>query len=453
MTPNVSLAGIPPAPHSKTAMRTGAEAEPDDQGFTEVLNGKAAAKRQPPPAREEAAPDERPAWKLEAYAPQWGLAPEEPGDVAVADIFDVTPEAEQASVPKQETSVFIDDILQPPATQDLSGDALQAIAGNAEKAIEDTPPTVEDDQLLDTMARAAPTQPAADRAGMATLASGVATPQIGQSTPETGERRGRNAPGSTTSPAAESRQQALSAAASQSDKPVRVAPPPAPEAARFIPAREALAKGNEPSRSLPTAPAGDALAGRVNVLGFSAALAPSSAAMPLPGTTAAGVVAAMEADPTWRAAAMESAALAGQRAQTFSTGVNSLRIQLNPVELGMITARLSTSGQQLSVEIQVESNDARHKLANDSETILKALRGLGFDIDRITIQQSSQASPSSTQQGATGRDQFLPDPQAREEANGRGQSGERSKDTKDGDRTAHGAGEATAAHAGSSLYI
>ena len=66
--------------------------------------------------------------------------------------------------------------------------------------------------------------------------------------------------------------------------------------------------------------------------------------------------------------------------------VTTLKIQLHPAELGMVDVKLVGSGDQLSIEVQVENSEARHRLTTDSEAIVKALRGMGYDIDRITIQ-------------------------------------------------------------------
>ena len=72
--------------------------------------------------------------------------------------------------------------------------------------------------------------------------------------------------------------------------------------------------------------------------------------------------------------------------------MRSLKIQLHPAELGMVTAQLRTVGDQLSVELQVDSHEAYHRLTADSDAIVKSLRSLGFDIDRVSIQQPQAAA-------------------------------------------------------------
>lgn len=67
--------------------------------------------------------------------------------------------------------------------------------------------------------------------------------------------------------------------------------------------------------------------------------------------------------------------------------VQSLKIQLHPAELGVVTAQLNFAGDQLSVELKVENSEAYHRLSMDTETIAKSLRSLGFDVDQVSVQQ------------------------------------------------------------------
>ncbi|WP_367718152.1 flagellar hook-length control protein FliK [Nitratireductor sp. GISD-1A_MAKvit] len=84
--------------------------------------------------------------------------------------------------------------------------------------------------------------------------------------------------------------------------------------------------------------------------------------------------------------------------------VQTLKIQLHPAELGMVTARLRIVADQLTVDLQVENAEARHRLGSDSDSIVKALRSLGYDIDRVTVQQSSHGAQSNTASGGNSRD-------------------------------------------------
>ena len=129
--------------------------------------------------------------------------------------------------------------------------------------------------------------------------------------------------------------------------------------------------------------------------------------------------------------------------------VTTLNIQLQPIELGTVTARISGSEGQLSIEITVENAEARQRLTTDSDSIVSALRGMGIEIDRVTVQQS-QAN-SGTQQNSGGReDQFAQPEQGRGESqsenSGRGNQ-------QQGGASARGQGNEASDSAGGGLYI
>lgn len=196
---------------------------------------------------------------------------------------------------------------------------------------------------------------------------------------------------------------------------------------------------------------GSPSAAKVNVLSFSASLPP--VAQTTLGTTSAGLVSALESDPTWRSAAHDSAQMAGNRAPNSTAGVNTLRIQLNPAELGMVTARLTASGQQLSVEVQVENSEAHHKLSRDGDAILKALRAVGYDVERITITQSSQTNSGNLQNGASSRDQFLQNPQSQSDGNAENRRSGDENFGRESEGATHVSSETAAARAGGDIYI
>ncbi len=71
---------------------------------------------------------------------------------------------------------------------------------------------------------------------------------------------------------------------------------------------------------------------------------------------------------------------------------HTLRIELHPAELGAVTASLRLAGEQLSIELKVETAEAHRRLSADSEAIVSSLRGLGYDIDKVTIVQPAAAA-------------------------------------------------------------
>jgi chemotaxis protein MotD len=107
----------------------------------------------------------------------------------------------------------------------------------------------------------------------------------------------------------------------------------------------------------------------------------------------------------------------------------SLRIELHPAELGMISARLHLSGNQLMVEIIPDTHEGWHRLSSDSETITRAMRDLGFEIGKVTILQPSATATPAGRPAETN----IPDRQASDF-----QSGQSGHDSSRGERHASG---------------
>jgi chemotaxis protein MotD len=91
-----------------------------------------------------------------------------------------------------------------------------------------------------------------------------------------------------------------------------------------------------------------------------------------------------------------AAAAAGTPANALP--VQSLSIQLRPVELGSVTAHLKYAGSGLTIDIQVETPEAHRRLSNDSSDIVKSLQSLGFQVDKVTVRQAL-AQPQTQSQG------------------------------------------------------
>lgn len=237
--------------------------------------------------------------------------------------------------------------------------------------------------------------------------------------------------------------------AALSAQPAMTANEPSNDAPRASPRSVNPDDGN-PSRNGSALRNPDAAAAKVNVLSVSASLPPIA---PAPGATVSGLVSVMENDPTWRSVSQKIDNPAEIRGTNSFGGVNTLRIQLNPAELGMVTARLTAAGEQLSVEIRVETSDARQRLTADSDAIVKALRAVGYDVERVTITQSSQNASGNAQQGAGGRDQFMQNQQSTGDGNARNRSnsGERSGSESEG--APHGSRETASARAADGVYI
>ncbi|MCX7303224.1 MAG: flagellar hook-length control protein FliK [Hyphomicrobiales bacterium] len=83
-------------------------------------------------------------------------------------------------------------------------------------------------------------------------------------------------------------------------------------------------------------------------------------------------------------------------ASATHASAQSLKIQLHPAELGMVTATLRFAGERLSIELRVENQDAYRRLTSDSDTIIGSLRDLGYEIDKVSVIQPSLANASAS---------------------------------------------------------
>ena len=148
--------------------------------------------------------------------------------------------------------------------------------------------------------------------------------------------------------------------------------------------------------------------GRVDIVAEQSYPAPAQ--NPMSQTTSV-LVAAIASDGGLRQALSTPSALS-QMARSVAVPTHMLKIELHPAELGMVTASLRLAGEQLSIELKPETHEAYRRLTADSEAIVKSLRGLGFDVDKVAILQPSIAAPAATRTDASssmpisaGRDQ------------------------------------------------
>ncbi|MFC3072485.1 flagellar hook-length control protein FliK [Shinella pollutisoli] len=133
------------------------------------------------------------------------------------------------------------------------------------------------------------------------------------------------------------------------------------------------------------------------------------------------VTAAIAQDPEWASSLSATGDLMRSHAGTTGGVVNTLKIQMNPVELGMVTATLRLHGDELVVSLQVETGEAYRQLSDDQDAIVKALRGHGFAVDQVSVQLAPVDRSASSQQQGDGQfqQQFSSQPQAREGDGGR----------------------------------
>ncbi|CDZ57054.1 flagellar hook-length control protein FliK [Neorhizobium galegae] len=151
-----------------------------------------------------------------------------------------------------------------------------------------------------------------------------------------------------------------------------------------------------------------------------------------PNSNGANLSAMLSGDADWAGAMSPSSALSNAAAQS-STGtvVNTLKLQLNPHDLGAVTATLRLHGEELNVHLTVETRAAYRQLSEDSGGILDALRAQGFAVDQVTISiaPTADSDGTSSQQGQPGQSgqQAMAEGDRQGQAAGRGQqqNGER----------------------------
>jgi flagellar hook-length control protein FliK len=126
-----------------------------------------------------------------------------------------------------------------------------------------------------------------------------------------------------------------------------------------------------------------------------------------PVSNASSVTSQIASNPEW-ARALQPSAAESAPVTGASTGkvLNTLKIQMHPIDLGTVTATLRLKDDELHVELKVETGDAFRQLSDDQNAMVKALRAQGFAVDQVNV--VFNAPDSSGGNGA----QQQPQPQA-----------------------------------------
>ncbi|MGR9223636.1 flagellar hook-length control protein FliK [Rhizobium leguminosarum] len=128
-------------------------------------------------------------------------------------------------------------------------------------------------------------------------------------------------------------------------------------------------------------------------------------------SNSAAVTAALSGDSEW-ARAMEPSSALSNAAEWTSTGkvVNTLKIQMNPLDLGLVTATMRLSGDALNVDLKVETGAAYRQMKEDHGKILEALRSQGYAVENVTISMAPvERSDAGNQAGSqASQQQSLP---------------------------------------------
>ncbi|KQW84860.1 flagellar hook-length control protein FliK [Ensifer sp. Root127] len=114
------------------------------------------------------------------------------------------------------------------------------------------------------------------------------------------------------------------------------------------------------------------------------------------------------------AQSLQPSAALGQPGAWTQAGktLNTLKIQMHPIELGLVTATLRLKDDELQVELKVENGEAFRQLRDDQSEMVKALRAQGFAVDQINVVFNSGSDTSTgggssqpqAQAGQQGRD-------------------------------------------------
>jgi chemotaxis protein MotD len=159
----------------------------------------------------------------------------------------------------------------------------------------------------------------------------------------------------------------------------------APESKRSAPSTKAVDGAHSAATSTFAKQAPSA--GRVDIAAEQSFPAPAQSPM---NQTTSALIDALASDNGLRQV-VSTPSTTAQTAGSVAVPTHMLKIELHPAELGMVTASLRLAGEQLSIELKPETHEAYRRLATDSDAIVKSLRGLGFDVDKVTILQPSIA--------------------------------------------------------------
>lgn len=145
-------------------------------------------------------------------------------------------------------------------------------------------------------------------------------------------------------------------------------------------------------------------------------------------TNSTNVTNAITGDAGFAQSLQPSAALdqPGAWAQAGKT-LNTLKIQMHPIELGLVTATLRLKDDELQVELKVENGEAFRQLRDDQSEMVKALRAQGFAVDQINVVFNS-GSDASTGGSSQQQQQAQAGQQGRERAEDGGGQGRQRQD-------------------------
>lgn len=129
----------------------------------------------------------------------------------------------------------------------------------------------------------------------------------------------------------------------------------------------------------------------------------------------------------WSGVLSGSTSLTPAAADATGKVLNTLKIQMHPIDLGTVTATLRLKDDALQVDLRVETGEAFRQLSDDQSEMIKALRAQGFAVDQVNIVFNAASDSSGGNAGSQPPPQPQTGQQGREAAadgggQGRGQS-------------------------------
>lgn len=130
-----------------------------------------------------------------------------------------------------------------------------------------------------------------------------------------------------------------------------------------------------------------------------------------PSSNGAALANLISSDGEWASALRPGAALSNAAAQSSTGGVvHTLKLQLNPIDLGAVTMSLRLKGDELVVHLAVENRAAYKQLSDDSRGIVDMLRAQGYTVDQVSVSiaatdKGTGSQPGGQQQSTAGQQQ------------------------------------------------
>ncbi len=136
-----------------------------------------------------------------------------------------------------------------------------------------------------------------------------------------------------------------------------------------------------------------------------------------------------------------------------------LQIQLQPVDLGIVTVRMELKNSELTLHVEADRKETADLIRNDQDSLAGLLRSAGYNVDtgsvRIVEGDKTLASQQSGQQGAQANLQSSANSQSgASDRQGHAQRGGSNANGGDTPQTGRIDTHATANHrAGSGVYV